>query len=815
MGLFSKLFLGLCIVCLLSGEAMAALPQSGFVTYSKGDAANRTLYRRRIVNGQMQAEEKICNKGSLGGDIQGVISFDGKWLAFSRSLGAGGGYGGDDYHDFDKWDVYIVSLEGDLPNAPIRVGHGYFPSWGSDSYGSPKTLYWSVRENERAVYKATIDAAGGVSNVQMHYDVPTTQGDLHMQASPDGQKVGYREGSQVYIRHISGPLAGQFIHSNGGCHPSWLADSKWLIHASHRYCRIDGQVKGEVPGSGDYHYGTSQDLQWFITRTDGDWSVQNCGRNCHIMPMSVTESSLTTNPTQRVHVTGSGSWVDVHAGDVVPPDVGIDAFWAEPASITPGASTTLKWTVRNATSITLDGQTVSGDSKTVQPSETTTYTLVAQGRNGPASAEVTVEVTPPVLATIELTPQSARVNLGATLDITAAPKNQIGAPIDADISWSLSGPGSISSTTGATVIYNAPSAETGTATITASSGSVSAEATVTVIDPAAVVTIRYYPREGYADRMVGGVFEGSNGDPHDGPYTVAYTIAETPPVTWNEVEAELGSYRYLRYRAPNGGWGNIAELEFHQGGAKIEGAGFGMTGSYNNLGNTYDKALDGDVTTYFDASRADGAYVGVDAGPGAGQVQDRIDVSAPGSDQVFKTGDELTVRWTASSRITSVRIALLLGGGETLVSITDAASIDRGTGQWGEYTYTLPAEKNGHTIEGTDVTVRVFDYADGTVYGESAPFTIERTQAVPAGGPLTTPASIRPRLTASGNGSVTVEFSRGTAHRVEVYRLNGTRSAYQCGSGQRTYTLPLCAGTHVVRMSDGIETVTRRLVISE
>jgi hypothetical protein len=75
--------------------------------------------------------------------------------------------------------------------------------------------------------------------------------------------------------------------------------------------------------------------------------------------------------------------------------------------------------------------------------------------------------------------------------------------------------------------------------------------------------IRYYPRSGSAGRMTNGKFQGSN----DGSsYTDLYTISSTPPVQWNEVTISNSTgYRYVRYLAPDGGYGNIAEMEFYPG----------------------------------------------------------------------------------------------------------------------------------------------------------------------------------------------------------------------------------------------------------
>ncbi len=84
--IYTLLFLYLCAI--FSATAQYSLPY-GFATYSKGDDCQRTLYRVELHPGdtfeQIRAtERKICEKGEIGGDIEGQISFDGKWLAFAR-----------------------------------------------------------------------------------------------------------------------------------------------------------------------------------------------------------------------------------------------------------------------------------------------------------------------------------------------------------------------------------------------------------------------------------------------------------------------------------------------------------------------------------------------------------------------------------------------------------------------------------------------------------------------------------------------------------------------------------------------------------
>jgi hypothetical protein len=97
--------------------------------------------------------------------------------------------------------------------------------------------------------------------------------------------------------------------------------------------------------------------------------------------------------------------------------------------------------------------------------------------------------------------------------------------------------------------------------------------------------------------MVGGVFEGNNGDPVQGPYEPIYTISNNP-LAWNEVAVGLKDYRYLRYRGPNNSYGNVAEIEFYRDGVRLTGNGFGTSGSWNNQGSTFDKAVDGNISTF-------------------------------------------------------------------------------------------------------------------------------------------------------------------------------------------------------------------------
>jgi hypothetical protein len=145
------------------------------------------------------------------------------------------------------------------------------------------------------------------------------------------------------------------------------------------------------------------------------------------------------------------------------------------------------------------------------------------------------------------------------------------------------------------------------------------------------------------------------------------------------VNVDLGDYRYLRYRAPNGSYGNVAEIEFYRAGVKLTGTGFGTPGSWNNVENTFAKALDGNVQTYFDGPVSDGNFVGIDIGdaaPGTGlrgeYYNDNSGASYPLANPF--AGSPVLIR-------TDVTVDFDWGGGSPDASISSDHFSARWTGQ--------------------------------------------------------------------------------------------------------------------------------------
>jgi hypothetical protein len=228
------------------------------------------------------------------------------------------------------------------------------------------------------------------------------------------------------------------------------------------------------------------------------WSVENASSISITGVGNVSKdgtSSVTPTQTTTYTLTAQGQGGTVTAtatvtvAAVVPQQVRILRFYANPTNINSGDAATLIWSVENATSVQISGiGTVSKDgSSSVTPTQTTTYTLTAQGPGGPVTANATVTVA-------SNAPQQVRI-----LRFYANPTNVNGGD-PSTLIWSvenatsvqISGIGTVSKDGSSSV---AP-AQTTTYTLTAQGpgGPVTANATVTVTPSASqqVRILRFY-----------------------------------------------------------------------------------------------------------------------------------------------------------------------------------------------------------------------------------------------------------------------------------------------------------------------------------
>lgn len=86
----------------------------------------------------------------------------------------------------------------------------------------------------------------------------------------------------------------------------------------------------------------------------------------------------------------------------------VSYFSAEPTAVDKGQPSSLRWSVTDANSVTIDnnvGDVSPSGRKAVYPNDTTTYTLTATGAGGTATASVTVTVnTPPAAPPAQAAP---------------------------------------------------------------------------------------------------------------------------------------------------------------------------------------------------------------------------------------------------------------------------------------------------------------------------------------------------------------------------------------------------------------------------
>jgi hypothetical protein len=155
----------------------------------------------------------------------------------------------------------------------------------------------------------------------------------------------------------------------------------------------------------------------------------------------------------------------------------ITQFYANPAMIQPGQSSTLVWVTQNATTVSISpniGSVNTSGSVSVSPTATTTYTLTATGPSGTVNQAVTVTVGTqvsgaPQIVRFEGTPLS--ISPGGSSTLSWATNNATTVTITPNVG-TVSANGSTTVSPSATTTY--------TLTATNSTGSVTAPVTITV-----------------------------------------------------------------------------------------------------------------------------------------------------------------------------------------------------------------------------------------------------------------------------------------------------------------------------------------------
>lgn len=214
--------------------------------------------------------------------------------------------------------------------------------------------------------------------------------------------------------------------------------------------------------------GQSSTLGWSVTGATSLSIDNGVGSVTGLSSKQVMPAATTTYVLTATNAAGS---VTATAKVTVTTKPTITSFTANPTSINAGQSSTLRWSVTGATSLSIDnavGSVTGLTSTPVTPAATTTYTLTATNAAGSVTATAQVSVTnKPMIASFAATPPTINPGQSSTL------------------SWSVTGATSLSidngvgSVTGQSSTPVMPAATT-TYTLTASNGTDNATATTTV-----------------------------------------------------------------------------------------------------------------------------------------------------------------------------------------------------------------------------------------------------------------------------------------------------------------------------------------------
>ena len=150
--------------------------------------------------------------------------------------------------------------------------------------------------------------------------------------------------------------------------------------------------------------GESSTLSWSVTDATSVTINQSIGSVALISTTTVSPATTTTYTLTATNAAGSVTAATTITVNPVAEAPIVNSFSALPSTITVGESSTLSWSVTDATSVTINqsiGSVALISTATVSPATTTTYTLTATNAVGSVTAATTITVNP--AATLEIT----------------------------------------------------------------------------------------------------------------------------------------------------------------------------------------------------------------------------------------------------------------------------------------------------------------------------------------------------------------------------------------------------------------------------
>ena len=299
----------------------------------------------------------------------------------------------------------------------------------------------------------------------------------------------------------------------------WLGthnEGTWLKNSSNFYLKLAGYYTGSAFSS----MGT---LGYY-------WNSTGSGSNAWYRAVGAAATSYRNNGSQ-------GYGFSVRCVQDSPPVIG--EFIASPTTIVNGSSTTLSWTFSggNPTALSIDngiGSVFGLLSKSVSPTQTTTYTLTATNSLGSDTKQVTVTVTLPPAATPTFTPSAGTIlnSQAITLSTTTS---------GASIYYTIDG----STPTSGSTLYSAPFTLQANSTTTVKAIAIKSGFNDSVVASATYTTIANSPVTGVRITDSAGNDITSKSLRYNTSYQLYATVSSlippptNPAVTWSSSNSSI------------------------------------------------------------------------------------------------------------------------------------------------------------------------------------------------------------------------------------------------------------------------------------
>jgi len=361
--------------------------------YSQVDADHplhtRIMQATLDADGNLLGRDEVFRTYSVFADIREVnecfVAPDASWFA-ARTRGASSVTGAGAFN-LAPATFHLLARAGDIGCMPYIAPDS---SWGFIA-GRDQGIRWGDAPGVASRLEDQLLIAPHASGDLVYHPGISTDAQWFMAAhsTEDDHNAGRYD---VYLYRLAGKVASdeQLLASGGfnGWPQLWVGEPTAPPPPTPR-------INAFYPGAYTILAGEDSELFWLTSYADsvtlddtpvaldGSQVVSPTSTHAYTLLAASTVASATATHTIEITV------------NQTPQAVAIQSFTAAPDRVVAGDTALLSWRVVNAYTLDLDGAPVAPiGSREVSPIERTTFTLTAQGYQGPVSASVTLEVNP-------------------------------------------------------------------------------------------------------------------------------------------------------------------------------------------------------------------------------------------------------------------------------------------------------------------------------------------------------------------------------------------------------------------------------------